>query len=155
MSSHVRPARSFLALLRNPKLRRSLGAVLAGTAIANDADTLRPATALGAVTLTADGTPHLDETFLRDTIAGLDAALSPLAVLDGERIDVVELAEADVDEAVARVARRVVGSEERVSEENLNGRLALFVEDVAFFRRHAVDLGVLDRELDGSAYWRR
>lgn len=150
----VRRARSLLAMLRNPRLRRSLGAVLAGTATAEDAGPLRGAASLGAVQILDDGTPLFVEAFLGDLVADLDRALGPLAVLDGEHIDAKDLALDDVDDAVRAVAQRVLAEGERVTEADLNGRLGLFVQDVAFFRRHAVDLGVYERAADGSAYWR-
>ena len=150
----VRRARSLLAMLRNPRLRRSLGAVLSGTATAEDAGPLRGAAALGAVETSDDGTPLFVDAFLAEVVADLDRALGPLAVLDGERIDVKDLALDAVDAAVRAVAVRVLTEGERVTEAELNGRLGLFVQDVAFFRRHAFDLGVYERAVDGSAYWR-
>ena len=101
-----------------------------------------------------DGAPLVVESFLGEVVADLDRALGPLAVLDGERIDAKDLALSDVDDAVRAVAGRVLGADERVTESELNGRLGLFVQDVAFFRRHAFDLGVYERAADGSAYWR-
>lgn len=150
----VRRARSLLAMLRNPRLRRSLGAVFAGTATAEDAAPLRGAASLGAVEIPDVGAPLFVESFLGEVVADLDRALGPLAVLDGERIDVKDLALSDVDDAVRAVAGRVLSADEQVTESELNGRLGLFVQDVAFFRRHAVDLGVYERTADGSAYWR-
>lgn len=153
-SGTVRRARSLLAMLRNPRLRRSLGAVFAGTATPEDAGPLRGAASLGAVEMSGDGTPLFVESFLGDVVADLDRTLGPLAVLDGERIDVKDLALDAVDDAVRAVAVRVLAPGERVGEAELNGRLGLFVQDVAFFRRHAFDLGVYERAADGSAYWR-
>ncbi|SJN23249.1 hypothetical protein FM125_04555 [Micrococcus lylae] len=153
-SGAVRRARSLLAMLRNPKLRRSLGAVFSGTATADDAGPLRGAVSLGAVELSEDGAPVFVESFLGEAVADLDRVLGPLAVLDGARIDVKDLALDAVDDAVRAVAVRVLDEGERVTESELNGRLRLFVQDVAFFRRHAFDLGVYERAADGSAYWR-
>lgn len=153
-SGTVRRARSLLAMLRNPKLRRSLGAVFSGTATAEDAGPLRGAASLGVIEVAEDGTPVFVESFLGEVVADLDRALGPLAVLDGERLDVKDLALDDVDDAVRAVAVRVLGEGGRVTESELNGRLGLFVQDVAFFRRHAFDLGVYERAPDGSAYWR-
>lgn len=150
----VRRARSLLAMLRNPRLRRSLGAVFAGTATAEDASALRGAASLGVVELPDDGAPLFVESFLGEVVADLDRALGPLAVLDGEQIDVKDLALSEVDDAVRAVAVRVLDAGEQVNESELNGRLGLFVQDVAFFRRHAVDLGVYERAADGSAYRR-
>ena len=55
-----------------------------------------------------------------------------------------------VDDVVAAVARRVVRPGEAVAESALNGWLRMFVLDAAFFRRHAVDTGVLRRAPDGA-----
>lgn len=147
----LRTARSFLALLRNPAARRALGAVLAGRPAEAEERHLQGLHALGALRQD-DAGPALDADFLASTVAALDRALGPLAVLDGARIDVRDLPQAQVDPAVAAVARRVLAPGEEVTESELNGRLALFVRDVAFFRRHAVDTGVAERAADGSAY---
>ncbi|MCG7423157.1 DUF2087 domain-containing protein [Micrococcus sp. ACRRV] len=156
MHDSLRPTRSFVALLRNPRIRRALGALLTGSEVAaSDRGALKAAESVGLTRADDDDTPVLQEAFLADAVAALDRALGPLAVLDGGRIRVGDLPHGEVDAAVGAVVERVLSPGERVREATLNDRLALFVVDVAFFRRHAYDLGLVDRELDGSAYWRR
>ena len=155
MHESLRPARSFVAMLRNPRIRRAVAALLSGDGVGEEhRGPLKAAEAVGLARAGDDGAPVLEEAFLADAVAALDRVLGPLAVLDGERIAVPELPLEAVDPAVRAVAERVLSPGERVSEARLNDRLALFVVDVAFFRRHACDLGVLAREADGSAYWR-
>lgn len=148
----LRAARSTLALLRNPAARRAVGAVLAERPEDAAAGALRGAESVGLVRRDDAGVPVLDEAFLADAVASLDRALSGRAVLDGARIDLPDVPQAEVDGLVADVARRVLAPGETIAERELNGRLGLFVEDVAFFRRHAVDIGVHTRAADGSAY---
>lgn len=155
MHESLRPTRSFVAMLRNPRIRRAVAALLSGADVGEEHyGPLKAAQAVGLAHAGDDGAPVLEEGFLGDSVAALDRALGPLAVLDGERIAVPDLPLDAVDGAVRAVAERVLSPGARVSEATLNDRLALFVVDVAFFRRHACDLGVLIREADGSAYWR-
>lgn len=155
MHDSLRPTRSLVAMLRNPRIRRAVAALLSGTDVAEEhRGPLKAAAAVGLASPDDDGAPVLREAFLADAVAALDRSLGPLAVLEGERIDVPDLPLDVVDGAVRAVAERVLSPGERIGEARLNDRLALFVDDAAFFRRHACDLGVLAREADGSAYWR-
>ncbi|WP_404464975.1 DUF2087 domain-containing protein [Micrococcus antarcticus] len=155
MHQSLCPTRSFVAMLRNPKIRRAVAALLSGADVGSEHHgPLKGAESVGLARSGDDGAPVLEEAFLADAAAALDRAVSPLAVLDGARIAVPDLPLDAVDGTVRAVAERVLSPGDRVSEATLNDRLALFVVDVAFFRRHACDLGVLAREADGSAYWR-
>lgn len=107
---------------------------------------------LGFVELVGD-TYAVSDRFLAEALDALEEELGPLSVLRGDAISLGDLAPGEVDSSVAAVARRVLGEGERITEGALNERLRMFVGDVAFFRRHAVDTGVIEREPDGSWYW--
>ncbi|MCG7433403.1 DUF2087 domain-containing protein [Kocuria indica] len=93
------------------------------------------------------------ETFLSESLRAIDGHLGAHEILLGNKIDVNELQREKIDSTVAAVIRRVIDADERVSEFILNERLRMFVLDIAFFRRHAVDTGVLGRTQDGAMYW--
>ncbi|WP_150420129.1 DUF2087 domain-containing protein [Microbacterium radiodurans] len=139
-------------MLRADRLRAAFAEVLSGSAAAGDPRF--DGFVSSGVADRVDGRVVLSEAFVRDAVAALDARLGALAVLGGERIAVSDLPIDGVDAAVAAVARRVIEPGERVAESALNERLRMFVADPAFFRRRAVDMGVLDRAPDGSLYWR-
>lgn len=142
-------------MLRKPKIRRAVATLLFGADVESEhRGPLKGAESVGLARADDDGAPVLEEAFLADAVAARDRALTPLAVLNGERIAVPDLPLDAVDGTVRAVAELVLSPDDGISEATLNDRLALFVVDVAFFRRHACDLGVLDREADGSAYWR-
>ena len=153
MRDELRPVRSFLAMLRRPQLRAALGALLAEAPGAGDASELGAFERIGALE-SGEGGARLRDGFLDEAVAALDARLGPLAVLDGERLALGDLGPSQLDDAVARVIERVVAPGETLDKRALGDRLGLFVHDVAFFRRHACDLGLLEREADGSAYRR-
>ena len=121
----MRSLRSLLAMLRAPHLRSAFADLLTGTPDIARADAYEPFISGGVAERHGDG-----------------IRLKP------------DFVPAALGATVAAVAHRVVRDGERVSERVLNDRLGLFVDDVAFFRRHAVDTGVLDRERDGTSYWR-
>ena len=54
--------------------------------------------------------------------------------------------------AIVRTVFARLNARGPVSEERLNGALAMLVEDVALVRRDAVDAGALDRTADGRTY---
>ena len=57
-----------------------------------------------------------------------------------------------LDAVVGRVFENM-GPRPQLSEPELNARLAMLVDEVAVFRRYAVDYGLLERSQDGSRYW--
>lgn len=148
----LRSLRSLLAMLRNPQLRTAFAEIL-GSSPSDSDDARLDAFIRSGIAERVEGRMLLSATFLDASLAALDAHLGPIAVLQGERISVGDLASDELDATVAAVARRVVNAGERVSEPALNERLSVFVSDVAFFRRHAVDTGVLERTADGALYW--
>ncbi|WP_114588320.1 DUF2087 domain-containing protein [Microbacterium arborescens] len=150
--SSLRPVRSLVMMLRSPRLRVAF-ADLIGPVPSASVDGESEAFVRSGVAERTDDGVRLRESFLVDALVALDAQLGALAVLQGSRISAGGLALDELDSAVAAVARRVVGAGERVSEPALNERLSMFVTDVAFFRRHAADTGVLERTADGALYW--
>ena len=153
MSHDLRPLRSLIAMLRRPQLRSAIAEVLAGDAPSDDGALLANVAKIGFVE--ADGGGYrVNEQFLNASLEALDTELGPLAVLGGERIVVGDLRRNEVDAVVASVARRVLDPGEQITEGALNERLHMFVVDVAFFRRRAVDTGVVARTADGLRYWR-
>ncbi|MDD7961939.1 DUF2087 domain-containing protein [Microbacterium thalli] len=150
--SALRPLRSLVAMLRNPQLRVAFAEVI-GPSPSDSDDPRVDAFMRSGIAERAEGRMLLSAAFLDASLAALDAQLGPLAVLQGQRISIGDLASDELDSTVAAVARRVVSAGERVSEPALNERLSMFVSDVAFFRRHAVDTGVLERTADGALYW--
>ncbi|WP_323986014.1 DUF2087 domain-containing protein [Microbacterium plantarum] len=151
-ASSLRPVRSLVMMLRSPRLRGAFTDLIGSTPSASVDRESEAFVRSGIAERTDDGV-RLNESFLDDALAALDAQLGPLAVLQGSRISAGDLALDELDSAVAAVARRVVGAGEQVTEPALNERLSVFVTDVAFFRRHAVDTGVLERTADGALYW--
>ncbi|MFS0712267.1 DUF2087 domain-containing protein [Microbacterium sp. 2P01SA-2] len=151
-ASSLRPVRSLVMMLRSTRLRVAFAELIGPTPTAS-AGEQSEAFVRSGIAERADGGVRLSESFLDEALAALDARLGPLAVLQGSRISAGDLALDELDPAVAAVARRVVGEGERVTEPALNERLGMFVTDAAFFRRHAVDTGVLERTADGALYW--
>lgn len=149
----LRELRALLAMLRDPRLRASIALVLAGPVDARELPGLRALEGIGFVATDGD-TARLRESFVTELLPVLAAATGPLAVLDGERIAIGSLPRAEVDATVRAVVDRCVDPRDRLSEPILNARLGMFVADVAFVRRHAADLGVLERTSDGSSYRR-
>lgn len=151
-ASSLRPVRSLVMMLRSPRLRVAFAELIGPTPTASAVEQSEAFVRSG-VAERADGGVRLSESFLDEALAALDAQLGPLTALQGSRISAGDLALDELDPAVAAVARRVVGAGERVTEAALNERLSMFVTDAAFFRRHAVDTGVLERTADGALYW--
>lgn len=52
------------------------------------------------------------------------------------------------------IGEKVLAVEDRVSEATLNERLERYTSDIPTLRRYLIVYGVLERESDGSAYWR-
>ncbi|MGU3358013.1 DUF2087 domain-containing protein [Microbacterium sp. M4A5_1d] len=151
-ASSLRPVRSLVMMLRSPRLRGAFTDLIGSTPSASVDGESEAFVRSGIAERTDDGV-RLSDSFLDDALAALDAQLAALAVLQGPRICAGDLALDELDSAVAAVARRLVTAGEPVSEPALNERLSMFVTDAAFFRRHAVDTGVLERTADGALYW--
>lgn len=152
MSNALRPLRSFVAMLRREQHRDAIGQMLQAP-VSKDAHPALTGLVKAGVAEQQDDTVTVSESFLEEAQQALERALGPVAILDAERISVGDLKQGEVDATVAAVARRVLAPGERVSEAALNERLRTLVVDFAFFRRHAVDTGVLARTADGAMYW--
>lgn len=165
MDGHIdrtlRECRMLLTMLRTPKLRHAFVRVLA----AQDASDGGSDDAAAAVAATGPlrqiGWIGEDGMLSND---GLSAAaqdirllLGDTAVLATSRITRMppdgEERIALLDAIVGRVFENV-GPRPQLSEPELNARLAMIVDEVAVFRRYAVDYGLLERSQDGSRYWR-
>ena len=169
MDNHIdrtlRECRMLLTMLRTPKLRRAFVRVLAAQD-ASDTDGAQATSGTvgtaGAVTgpLRQIGWIGEDGVLSND---GLTAAaqdirlrLGDTAVLATSRITQMppdgEERIALLDAVVGRVFENM-GPRPQLSEPELNARLAMLVDEVAVFRRYAVDYGLLERSQDGSRYW--
>lgn len=151
MSANLRSVRSVWAMLRRPRTCTAIGELLASGEVPAGDPELGNLVKLGFAREEA-GRIRVSDEFLRDGQDALERYLSPEGVLQGELIDVPNLPARRVDDVVAAVARRIVRPGEAIAESALNERLRMFVLDVAFFRRHAVDTGVLRRSPDGTRY---
>ncbi|MCZ2402898.1 DUF2087 domain-containing protein [Paenarthrobacter sp. Z7-10] len=60
----------------------------------------------------------------------------------------------DRDHVLGQLAIRLFGSEEVLVEHDVNRLLATVTEDIPTLRRALVDFGFLQRDADGSQYWR-
>lgn len=141
-------ARMLMTLLRTPKLRERLAALLADP---SRADLTPPLDRLGW--LTPDGT--VDPEALSSIIAGLTEFAGDRAILLHSPLRELPVGE----DQTAELARSLVtlvfdrlGSPLSVSEAQLNAGLAMLVADVPRIRRSAVDAGVLTRTPDGARY---
>jgi hypothetical protein len=61
----------------------------------------------------------------------------------------------DRHDVLAAVASRILADGERLTEREINDRLAAVVDDVAAIRRHLVDEGLIERSRSGSEYARK
>lgn len=68
------------------------------------------------------------------------------------RIDRYPSNAAERRELLEVVARRALRPGEALSEQEINGRLAAFADDVALLRRRLVDEGLVERTRSGSSY---
>lgn len=154
----LKDCRMLLTMLRTPKLRDQLATVLT-----TQDDAMQAADALTALPasspvrrlawLGADGLIQTDR--LGEAVDDLTALLDDQAVLATTRIADMPADPDDRATLVRAVCGRAfenTGARTRLTEPELNARLAMLVEDVATFRRHAVDLGLLARTPDGRGY---
>lgn len=152
MSQELRPLRSLIAMLRRPQNRETISQVLSSTQQGADDPLIVDLIKIGFAEI-GNSEVRFRETFLSESLRAIDGHLGSHEILLGNKIDVNELQHEKIDSTVAAVIRRVIDADERISEPILNERLRMFVLDIAFFRRHAVDTGVLGRTQDGAMYW--
>lgn len=152
MSQELRPLRSFVAMLRRPQNREVISRVLSSPQQGADDPLIGGLIKIGFAEV-GNSEVRFRETFLSESLRAIDAHLGSFEILGGNKIKVNELQHGNVDFTVAAVIQRILDADERISEPILNERLRMFVLDIAFFRRHAVDTGILERTQDGALYW--
>lgn len=152
MSQQLRPLRSLIAMLRRPQNREAISRVLSSPQQGADDPLIAGLIKIGFAEVGNSGV-GFREKFLSESLRAVDEHLGSLEILLGNKIDANELQHEKIDSTVAAVIRRVLDADERIPEHILNERLRMFVLDIAFFRRHAVDTGVLERTQDGAMYW--
>lgn len=143
----------FLAAMANRRARsRFAELTLAGDGGA-PADGVRDRLLLAAGVLSQrpDGSVRVDESAL---VALLAHARDTVAPRPAGKIDLLPR-QRKLRRAVLRgLAEAVLDASERIPERELNARLAERVLDIPGVRRALIDEGILDREADGSSYWR-
>lgn len=155
----LRECRILLTALRTPKLREQLAWILAAADTNDTADTnaSRPIVTGPFAQLSWLGN---DGTFSNAELTQATNAIKRLlgddALLLTHRISDMPTDESERITLLRAIFSRVfenTGRRQRLTESELNARLAMLVEEVALFRRYAVDYGILARCEDGSQYW--
>ncbi|MDM7890782.1 DUF2087 domain-containing protein [Curtobacterium caseinilyticum] len=145
LRTSVGRARQAVAVLAAPTLR----AALIGGAELDD----RTRASLAAFDWLGDDGP--DSAALGRTAEDLRRLQGAAALLEFDRIERMPVPEDQRHPLSVRIVRIVaerLGRSRPVSERELNAAIAMVCADVAIVRRDAVDLGVLERTDDGSAY---
>lgn len=148
----LRECRMLLSVLRTPKLRGRLAAVITARSDADRAEAMQgPLNQLGW--LDAKGGFSVD---------GLGRAMDDLKDLMGEsgilrmhRIGAMPQNEPERIALLRRIYARVfdnTGVRGWLSEPELNARLAMLVDNVAETRRYGIDYGIVSRTDDGTRY---
>lgn len=143
-------ARQVVSVMADPSLR---SAVVGSTASDQAALDDRTRAALGGFDWVHAGAP--DRVLLAETGRALQDLTAPSAVLAFDRIERMpakEDARHALSVRIIGVVAARLGVSRPVSEAVLNAAIAMLAADVALVRRDAVDLGVLERTADGSAY---
>lgn len=150
--SALSSVRVLLSLLRSPKSAPLVSRLAAGELVDAD-ERLAGNLVQSGLAVAEDGGLRLAPDVLGQALAALDPAAQLEALLATPRIALAGRAPGSVNGLVHAVVTRCVRDGEVLSEAQVNERLSVLVEDVAFFRRHAVDLDILRRKSDGTAYW--
>lgn len=149
----LRECRMLLSVLRTPKLRERLAAVLQARS-----DEERAAAMQGPLS-------RLSWLDARDgfSVDGLGQAMDTLGDLMGEsgilgmrRIAAMPQNEPERVALLRRIYARVfdnTGPRRWLTEPELNARLAMLVDNVAETRRYGIDYGIVERADDGARYW--
>ena len=147
VSGSLGRARQAVSVLASPTLR---AAVIGGGALDE-----RTEHAVRAFDWLSDTGP--DAALLGRTAKDLQRLLDTAALLEFDRIARMPGKDSERHPLSVRIVRLVFERLGRVRgpavpEALLNAAIAMFAEDVSIVRRDAVDLGVLERTDDGSAY---
>ncbi|WP_423299433.1 DUF2087 domain-containing protein [Glutamicibacter nicotianae] len=146
--------------LKNPSMRRLLGAVLSGQgapepASKSERKDLERWASIGLLRHDGSGWA-LDDELLEKTLASASAAKANRSGIrrffDGHRLQSLPAKPADRHEVVLYLRNAIIGDGEELREEQLNERLRVFHPDVALLRRYMVDHGLLQRAADGTGY---
>lgn len=157
VNTTLRECRILLTVLRTPKLRKRFAQILTSADEAHEGQG-----AVAAVTgpfaqlswLQDDGT--LSNAGLAQAADDIKQLLGDDAVLLTTRISDMPTDESSRIALLRAIFSRVfenTAHRQRLTEGELNARLAMLVDEVALFRRYAVDYGILARCDDGSQYW--
>ncbi|MDQ4503868.1 DUF2087 domain-containing protein [Sinomonas sp. ASV322] len=143
----------FLAAMSNGRARERFAQIALGhhDGVPADPAADRLLDSAGVIEELPGGRVRVDEAALRALLDHARAALPPKPEPKLEQLP-RHLGQRLV--ALSGLAERIIATDERVSEPELNARLGEFVTDVPRVRRAMVDDGVLARERDGSSYWR-
>jgi hypothetical protein len=143
----------FLAALANGRTRGRFAAIAAagpaGVAPASGDDALL--IAAGVVQVLDDARVRICEPGIR-TLLG--HAREGIPAKPQGKVDLLPRQHTRRLEVLRGVADRILGADERIPERELNARLEGHVMDIPGVRRALIDEGILEREADGSAYWR-
>lgn len=155
--------RAILAALADDSTREVYARVVLGGSAAPTLDALSPGRARRVVTaLTSAGllteTPEgysASPTVFADALKAAPRTARPTGVdrffTEGRLTDYPSRA-GDRREVLAAVASRVLAEGERLTERQINDRLADIVDDVAAIRRYLVDDGLVERTRSGTEY---
>lgn len=146
--------------LKNPSMRRLLGAVLSGEGTGeapgkSERKDLERWASIGLLRQEPSGWVLNDE-LLEQTLASAVAAKADRTGIrryfDGHRLHTLPAKPADRHEVLVYLRNAVIDAQEELREEQINERLRVFHPDVALLRRYMVDHSLLLRAADGSGY---
>jgi len=142
----LKRCRMLIGAVRAPRLRQDLASALDGGADVSPQ--------VAALRWFDDGEP--DQRRLADDAAAIGRLLSEHGILAYGPISEWPAREQDRPGLAHAVVDRAFVGERRgwLTEVELNARLAMLFFDPSGLRRFAVDTGILEREADGSRYWR-
>ncbi|NEG70274.1 DUF2087 domain-containing protein [Bifidobacterium choloepi] len=143
----IKQYRLVLTALRTPKLREQFIGLLSGsTEHAEGPWKELPWLSDGAV----------DDAAITANLELLKTLLGPYAVIAADTVKEMPANSDEREQLLRDICRRVFTampqSRDWLTEEELNSRLAMLVDDVATVRRYSVDLGLLRRSDDASRY---
>lgn len=146
--------------LKNPSMRRLLGAVLSGEGAPEqpgkaELKDLERWTAIGLLRRDGSGWT-LNEELLQQTLASASAAKADRQGIrryfDQHALHTLPAKPADRHAVLIYLRDAVMDKDGELREEQLNERLRVFHPDVALLRRYMVDHGLLLRAANGSSY---
>ncbi|MGS0562025.1 DUF2087 domain-containing protein [Microbacterium aurugineum] len=155
--------RAMLACLANEEVARLFASVVLANGPEQSLSPARKEKAMkslvqsGLITTDDSAAGRLNVVEIRAALAALRSATSDGAspwLDENGRIKRFPRRPAERAEFLEELGVQVVRTRERISESELNDRLASLTDDIPTLRRYLVVHGVLDRSVDGSSYWR-